>query len=500
MSSYPETLTLTPITRKPNATIAIPGSKSITNRALILAVLANGTTTLTNALFSDDTQVMVEALRTLGFAIKTNAANETITVVGQGGIIPAANANLFCGNSGTSIRFLTALCALGKGGSYTLDGVERMRQRPQGDLLVALASQGIEATAEFENGCPPLHLHSEKGLTGGTVALRADASSQFVTALLMVAPYANDTLEIVIEGNLRPFYVTMTRRMMAQWGVQTEETETGFRIPAGQHYTAQAEYAIEPDASSASYFFAAAALLGGKVTVPNLAPDALQGDVRFATEVLSAMGCTVTQGTKGITVAAPAGILHGITRDMSAISDTSLTLAALAPFADSPTTVTGIAHSRLQECDRVAAVCTELTKLGVEVEEHADGFTIYPAETLTPAVIETYHDHRIAMSFALIGLKGSRRHNREPRLCRQNFPRLLAASRTPSLTILLQCCKITQEFPFPCSNSCKALASLPSVSVESVSLPKTKRLIDKSDKVGTNVSLEKPLLDCAMFK
>lgn len=407
MQTYPKTLTLTPFDKAPDAVVAIPGSKSITNRALILAALADGTTTLTNALFSDDTQVMTEALKSLGFQIETDAQRETITIVGQGGKIPASEADLFCGNSGTSIRFLTALCALGKGGgSYTLDGVERMRQRPQGDLLDALQSQGIAATVEFGNGCPPLHIQSQNGLEGGTVSLRADASSQFVTALLMVAPYANETLEIVIEGNLRPFYVTMTRQMMAQWGVQTEETERGFVVPAGQRYSAQPEYAVEPDASSASYFFGAAALLGGTVTVPNLTPNALQGDVRFATEVLAAMGCTVTYDNQSITVAAPVnGILHGITCDMSAISDTSLTLAALAPFADSPTTVTGIAHSRLQECDRIAAICTELTKLGVQVEEHPDGFTIYPATHITPATIETYHDHRIAMSFALIGLK-----------------------------------------------------------------------------------------------
>ncbi len=406
MHTYPETLTLTPLEHAPNAVVAIPGSKSITNRALILAALADGTTTLINALFSDDTRVMTEALKSLGFGIEADAERETITVVGQRGQIPAMHAELFCGNSGTSIRFLTALCALGKGGSYTLDGVERMRQRPQGDLLHALESQGITTTAEFGNGCPPLHIHSQNGLKGGTVSLRADASSQFVTALLMVAPYANATLEIVIEGNLRPFYVTMTRQMMAQWGVHTEETERGFVVPAGQRYLAQPEYTIEPDASSASYFFAAAALLGGTVTVPNLTPNALQGDVRFATEVLAEMGCTVTHDNRSIMVAAPAdGILHGITRDMSAISDTSLTLAVLAPFADSPTTVTGIAHSRLQECDRIAAICTELTKLGVQVEEYPDGFTIYPAAQIAPATIETYHDHRVAMSFALIGLK-----------------------------------------------------------------------------------------------
>jgi 3-phosphoshikimate 1-carboxyvinyltransferase len=405
MPTYPETLTLTPLAHAPDATVAIPGSKSITNRALILAALANGTSTLTNALFSDDTQVMAEALRVLGFAVETDAVQHTITVQGQGGRIPADRAELFCSNSGTSIRFLTALCALGRG-IYRLDGVERMRQRPQGDLLDALQSQGMDAVSEFANGCPPLQLRSENGLRGGEIRIRADASSQFVTALLMAAPYAQNSVELVIEGNLRPHYVTMTRRMMAQWGVQTEETARGFAVPSGQTYAAQSQYVIEPDASSASYFFGAAALLGGRVTISNLTPDALQGDMQFATQVLAAMGCDVTADAAGITVTAPAdGKLHGIQRDMSAISDTSLTLAVLAPFADSPTTVSGIAHSRLQECDRIAAVCTELQKLGVRVDEHPDGFTIYPAETFKPAAISTYHDHRVAMSFALIGLK-----------------------------------------------------------------------------------------------
>lgn len=393
-----------PLKHTIDAVIPVPGSKSITNRALILAALANGTSVLNNALFSDDTRVMAEALRALGFAVETDETNETIAVTGQGGRIPADHADLFCGNSGTSIRFLTALCALGRG-TYRLDGVERMRQRPQGDLLQALQSQGIDAVSEFDNGCPPLHLHSESGLRGGEIVIRADASSQFVTALLMAAPYAQKSVEIVIEGNLRPHYVTMTRRMMAQWGVQTEETQRGFVVPSGQTYDAQTAYTIEPDASSASYFFGAAALLG-RVTIPNLTPDALQGDVHFATDVLAEMGCQVTADERGITVSAPVdGKLRGIRRDMSAISDTSLTLAALAPFADSPTTVTGIAHARLQECDRIAAVCTELRKLGVRADEHSDGFTIYPTQNFQPASIATYHDHRVAMSFALIGLK-----------------------------------------------------------------------------------------------
>ncbi len=405
--SYPDLLAVRPLEAPPDATIPVPGSKSLTNRALILAALAQGVSTLRGALASDDTRVMVESLRRLGLDVEADEAAETLRVMGQGGRIPAREAELFLGNSGTSMRFLIALTALGAG-RYRLDGVARMRQRPQGDLLEALQALGVEVLSEAGNGCPPIVVRGGGGLRGGTAHLRAEASSQFLSALLMVVPYAQNEVTIEIVGRLRPFYVEITRRMMAQWGVQVavEGDYARFRVPAGQRYSAQPDYPIEPDASSASYFFAAAALTGGRVTVPGLGPQALQGDVRFATEVLAEMGCTVTHDRSGLTVIGPPeGKLHGIDRDMSAISDTSLTLAALAPFADSPTTVRNIAHTRLQECDRIAAVCAELTRLGVRVEERPDGFTVYPTERITPADIATYHDHRVAMSFALIGLK-----------------------------------------------------------------------------------------------
>lgn len=402
--TYPENLTIHPLATAPDAIVPIPGSKSITNRALILAALAEGESVLNGALDSDDTRVMLDSLARLGF--ENNRDGETVRIVGFGGVIPAGEEELFLGNSGTSIRFLTALCALGDG-PYRLDGVARMRERPQADLLDALEQLGVSALSEMENGCPPLQIIGNGGLRGGTVKLRAEASSQFLSALLMVAPYAQDDMTIEVVGNLRPFYVEITRRMMAQWGVETESAgENRFHIRAGQRYKAQENYIIEPDASSASYFFAVAALTGGRVTVPGLGPDALQGDVHFATDVLAEMGCTVTFDSDGLTVIGPKdGKLCGVNRDMSAISDTSLTLAALAPFADSPTTVRNIAHSRLQECDRISAVCTEMTRLGVQVEEHPDGFTIYPASQFTPATIQTYHDHRVAMSFALLGLR-----------------------------------------------------------------------------------------------
>ncbi len=432
--AYPDTLAVAPLERAPDVTLPVPGSKSLTNRALILAALAAGRSTLRGALFSEDTAAMAESLRRLGIPVAEEETIETFRVEGQEGRIPARVAELFVANSGTSIRFLTALTALGAG-RYRLDGVARMRQRPQQDLLDALADLGVSARAEFDNGCPPLIVQPEGGLPGGTARLRAEASSQFVTALLMVAPYAKTDVTLEILGRLRPFYVDITRQMMAQWGVNVRPSAASslgsvepavtmaYHVEAGQRYTPQPNYTVEPDASSASYFFAAAALTGGRVTIPGLGPKALQGDVRFATEVLAEIGCSVTYDAHGLTVAGPPdGHLRGIDRDMSAISDTSLTLAALAPFADTPTVVRNIAHTRLQECDRIAAVCAELARLGVQVEERPDGFTVYPASHINPATIETYGDHRVAMSFALIGLKVPGIVIRDPGCVAKTFP------------------------------------------------------------------------------
>ena len=428
--SSPESYAVRPTSAQLDATVQIPGSKSLTNRALILASLADGESSLVGALDSQDTRVMIESLRRLGFRVETDFASETIRVEGRGGAIPAARADLFLENSGTSIRFLTALCSLGEG-TYRLDGVERMRIRPQAALLDGLAQCGVNARSEHGNGCPPIIVEASGGLSGGAVGIRADASSQFLTAMLMVAPYARSSTTFEILGTLRPFYVNITCRMMEQWGVavhnedHSDEGDNGpaYTVSSGQQYQAQSRYELEPDASSASYLFAAAALTGGRITVPGLSADALQGDVRFATEVLAEMGCSVSQEREGLTVRGPStGRLRGITRDMSAISDTSLTLAALAPFAETPTTVTNIAHTRLQECDRISAVCTEMRSLGVRVEERPDGFTIYPADQLRPASIRTYGDHRIAMSFALAGLRTEGIVIEDPGCVAKTFP------------------------------------------------------------------------------
>ncbi len=411
-----------------DATVSIPGSKSVTNRALILAALAEGDSTLTGVLDSQDTRVMIESLRRLGFRVQGEAESGILRVGGQGGKIPAVGAELFLENSGTSIRFLTALCSLGNG-RFRLDGVERMRQRPQADLIDALTRCGVSARSEPGTGCPPIVVEGTGILRGGQVEVGADASSQFLTALLMAAPYAEQDVTLKIRGSLRPFYVEITTRMMEQWGVSVsagaavEGGSPAYLVRAGQRYRAQTDYRIEPDASSASYLFAAAALTGGRVTVPGLDSHSLQGDVRFATEALAEMGCDVSEGPGGLTVRGPAdGRLLGITRDMSAISDTSMTLAALAPFAESPTTITNIAHSRLQECDRIAAVCAEMAKLGVRVEERRDGYTIYPASKIQPASIDTYGDHRVAMSFALIGLRADGVTIEDPGCVGKTFP------------------------------------------------------------------------------
>lgn len=420
--AYPEKLTVEPLVRPPNTTITVPGSKSITNRALIMAALAEGRSVLLNALESEDTEVMAESLRRLGIGVQ--AEGNRFVVEGTGGQLAPGPKELFVANSGTSMRFLTALCALGLG-RYRLDGVERMRQRPQGDLLAALRQMGITAYAENNNDCPPLIVEANGSLPGGNVRLRAEASSQFLTALLMVAPYAQQNMILDVEGALRPFYVELTCKMAQQWGVsiETDSTRKRFAVRHGQRYRPQGFYEVEPDASGASYFFAAAALTGGRVCVSGLRAKALQGDVRFATEVLAEMGCTVEESEEGLCVQGPeGGHLRGVVRNMSAISDTALTLAAIAPFANSPTTVSHIAHTRYQECDRIHAVCSELAKLGVRVEEHPDGYTIWPAYQIRPVEIETYRDHRVAMSFALIGLRVPGIVIRDPGCVAKTFP------------------------------------------------------------------------------
>jgi 3-phosphoshikimate 1-carboxyvinyltransferase len=388
--------------------VAVPGSKSHTNRALLVAALADGKTKLWNALFSDDSHYFAQALTDLGFTVTLDEGAKTITVQGLGGKIPALQANLFIGNAGTAARFLTAMLTLGHG-TYQLEGVKRMRQRPIGDLVVALDRLGAQINGEpsdFNDPrsiCPPVTVTAE-GLPGGATSIRGDISSQFLSGLLMVAPYAQNEVEITVDGPLhsKP-YIDLTLGVMIDFGVEVHRESYEHFYISLQRYLTPGDYAIESDASAASYFFAAPAICGGWVEVANLSRSARQGDIAFL-GVLEQMGCAVTEVPGAIRVTGPE-ILRGVDADMSDISDTSMTLAAIAPFADSPTTIRGIASSRVKETDRVAATVTELRRLGVRVDEHPDGLTIYPCQEIQPALIQTYDDHRIAMAFALVGLK-----------------------------------------------------------------------------------------------
>jgi len=407
-----------PISKPLDATITVPGSKSYTNRALLVAAMASGVSTLTGALFSDDTRYMAASLRKLGVNIDADEKRATFVVHGNGGKIPVLGATLYIGNSGTTSRSLTAYVSLGHG-KFVIDGDDPMRHgRPIADLLDALRQLGVAAHTQFENGHLPVIVEAD-GLEGGKTQLDVNKSSQFLTALLLIAPYAKNGMEIEVIGDREMPYIDITQAVMAAFGVHiANDGYKHFKIEGGQQYQPQV-YNIEPDASNASYFFAAAALTGGRVPVQHLNLDSVQGDLKFV-HILAQMGCHVAVSDAGITVAGPEK-LKGIDVDMRTISDTSLTLAAIAPFADSRVSIRNIEHTRWQETDRIHAMVTELRKLGVPVVEHQDGLDISPAP-ITPAAIDTYEDHRVAMAFSLVGLKASGVRINNPECVSKTFP------------------------------------------------------------------------------
>jgi 3-phosphoshikimate 1-carboxyvinyltransferase len=412
-------LEITPVTRPIRATAHPPGSKSITNRALVCAALADGVSTLTGALDSEDTRVMIDGLGRFGIPVESGDSGRTLVVHGTGGRIPALEAELFCANSGTTIRFLTALATLGHG-SFRLDGIPRMRERPIGDLLNALNQLGGYAKSEYENNCPPVIIHAN-GLPGGTATIRGDVSSQFLSGILLAAPAARSPVEIQVTGTLvsQP-YIHLTVAVMHAFGVEVESQDalSSFHIHAPTAYDARV-YAIEPDASAASYFWAAAAITGGEVTVEGLTCESVQGDVAFVA-CLERMGCRVRRDASSTTVSGRP--LTGIDIDMNAISDTVQTLAVVALFANGPTTIRNVAHIRHKETDRIHALAIELSKLGAHVIERHDGLTIEPRPPVA-ATIDTYNDHRMAMSFALAGLKIPGVRIRNPDCVDKTYPR-----------------------------------------------------------------------------
>lgn len=404
--TYPDKLEVKPLERPPVATVRVPGSKSITNRALVLTALTDMDvdTQLVGALRSEDTEVMVNCLRQLGYAIVPEWDHGRIRFpYEERPRVPVAAADLYVANSGTTMRFLTAALATGEG-HFRLDGIPRMRQRPIQDLLDALNQLGgVRAYSELGTGCPPVIIEGD-GILGGQIKVRADTSSQFLSGLLLAAPFAKHDVEINVEGpTVSEPYVEMTVAMLRQWGCEVDRLAGDwYRIAADQIAHNPMTYRIEPDASAASYFFGAAAITGGRIEVSDLCDwQSIQGDMEFV-KVLDLMGCYSASELEFTEVGGRP--LRGIDVDMNAISDTVMTLAAVACFAEGPTTIRNVAHIRHKETDRLAALATELRRLGAEVDEFADGLTITP-RPLQGAEVETYDDHRMAMSLALIGLR-----------------------------------------------------------------------------------------------
>lgn len=401
--------------------VSVPGSKSITNRALLLATLAQGESRLSGVLFSDDSRHFLDCVQKLGFHTLVDEEAKRISVTGCGGGVPKKEASIYVGSAGTAARFLTAYLGVSEG-CYEMDASQQMRRRPMGPLIESLRSLGCEIVCQEKEGFFPFTVRG-KGFGKNKICVDIGSSSQFLSALLIASVLTREDLTIQVEGSHGMAYIQMTERMMGQFGVKIMEKKeagkTSYVIPAGQHYGARS-YQIEPDVSAACYFYAMAPLLGIEVTVENVHFDSLQGDVEFL-RILEQMGCAVKETEQGITVQGPKdGCYHGVTVDMSACSDQAITLAAIAVFADSPTRINGIGHIRLQESDRIHAIVTELTKMGITCEEGEDFVKIYPG-TPMPSEVDTYEDHRMAMGFSLIGLRSEGIVIRDPGCCRKTF-------------------------------------------------------------------------------
>lgn len=430
--------------------VKVPGSKSITNRALLLAMLSDGESHLTGAQFSEDSSHFLQCLSDLSFDVASRPETGEVSVHGLSGRLPVKKASLYVGSAGTAARFLSAVLGVSEG-EFFLDASEQMKKRPMAPLLSALQSVGCDISFAEKEGYFPFTLHA-RGFQNTDLTIDIDKSSQFLSALLIAAPLAKEDVKIKVAGTHGMAYIEMTCRMMEQFGVLTEHPAPDtFLIKAGQTYRAQ-DYAIEPDVSAACYFYALAALSGCSVIVDGVPKLSLQGDTEFLS-ILEKMGCRVTRTNEGICITGPAacaksagvksaeagsetasgsvshtfgsvshtsGRLHGLTVDMSSCSDQAITLAAIAPFADSPVTITGIGHIRGQESDRLSAIAENLTAMGIRCEERADSITIYPGVP-RPAHIKTHDDHRLAMGFAVTGLFAEGIVIENPSCCKKTF-------------------------------------------------------------------------------
>ncbi|XP_002511692.2 3-phosphoshikimate 1-carboxyvinyltransferase 2 [Ricinus communis] len=432
-STAPE-IVLQPI-KEISGTVTLPGSKSLSNRILLLAALSEGTTVVDNLLNSDDVRYMLGALRTLGLRVEDNSELKRAIIEGCGGSFPVGresktDVELFLGNAGTAMRPLTAaVTAAGGNSSYILDGVPRMRERPIGDLVAGLQQLGADVTCSSTN-CPPVRVNGKGGLPGGKVKLSGSISSQYLTALLMAAPLALGDVEIEIIDKLISIpYVEMTLKLMERYGVFVEHSSSWdrFFIRGGQKYKSPGNSYVEGDASSASYFLAGAAVTGGTITVEGCGTSSLQGDVKFA-EVLEQMGAKVTWTENSVTVTGPPRNsptqkhLRAIDVNMNKMPDVAMTLAVVALFADGPTAIRDVASWRVKETERMIAICTELRKLGATVEEGPDYCVITPPEKLNVTEIDTYDDHRMAMAFSLAACGDVPVTIKDPGCTRKTFP------------------------------------------------------------------------------
>ncbi len=435
VSPLPDHLSLTPFVRPPRGEVRLPGSKSLTNRALLLAAVSRGPVTLTGALASEDTHLMAEALRRLGVRVDTDGDGTTLQISGQENAFRGGDTDLFVGLAGTAARFLTALCAAAPAGTYRLDGVPQMRRRPMQPLIQALRQLGADIRCPGEEGFFPLEIHA-RGLAGGRVELDPRESSQLLSALLLVAPLARTEVEIRLTGEVRRPFVDMTAALLTRFGQPTPVWRTPELIVVQPHPV----YAppggtcgIEPDATAASYFLALPLVAGGTLTLPGLHPPGrgLQGDTQFI-RVLEGCGLQVTADPAGVRVTAPPGPPRGTHTNFSGFSDTFLTLAAIAPLLAGTTRIEGIAHTRKQETDRVAGMARELRRLGQAVREEEGALEIIPQPLRTDQIIDTYGDHRFAMSFAILGSHDLRGDGRpwltlaNPGCCAKTFPGFFA--------------------------------------------------------------------------
>lgn len=429
--------------RKENSTehspirVAVPGSKSITNRALLLATLARGTSTLRGVLFSDDSRHFLKCIQELGFETTVDEAEREVRVTGLGGAVPRAEASLYVGSAGTAARFLTAYLGVSHG-IYHMDASEQMRRRPMAPLIASLRELGCEIICEQEEGFFPFTVKGN-GFGKRLIAVDIEHSSQFLSALLISSCLSLEDMTIHINGEHGMSYIGITTRMMEQFGVHAEPQyycmgngdnhsccgcvnstrPMGYRIAAGQHYQAL-DYRIEPDVSAACYFYAMGALLNVPVQVLHVGRESMQGDTAFL-DILVQMGCSLQENADGLILLPPAeGRLSAVNVDMSACSDQAITLAAIAPYAEGPTTITGIGHIRFQECDRMTAITTELQRMGIRCESTDSSITIWPG-TPSPCTVRTYEDHRMAMGFTLTGLKTAGIVIDNPGCCRKTF-------------------------------------------------------------------------------